>query len=56
MKKKTVRRPYYSRPIRRYAYPNAAEPGYFVGKLLDLLTAGASVMGTIVLLMYVLTF
>ena len=55
MKKKNVHRPYYYPPVRRYAYPNAAEPSYFAGKLLDLITAAASVMGTVVLLMYFLT-
>ena len=54
MKKKTVRRPYYSRPIRRYAYPNAAEPTYFAGKLLDGITAAVTCMGTVTLLMYFL--
>ena len=56
MKKRNVRRPYYTRPVRRYAYPNAAEPSYFAGKLLDAITAAVSVMGTVVLLMYFLTF
>ncbi len=56
MKKKSVRRPYYSsRAIRRYAYPNAAEPSYFLGKLLDGITAAVTCMGTVTLLMYFLT-
>lgn len=42
--------------IRRYSYPNAAEPGYFAGRLLDGITAVVSVMGTVTLLMYFLTF
>ena len=57
MKKRNYRRPYYSsRPVRRYAYPNAAEPGYFTGKLLDIITAAVTCMGTVTLLMYFLTF
>lgn len=56
MKKRTARRPYYSsHPVRRYAYPNAAEPGYFAGKLLDGITAAVTCMGTVTLLMYFLT-
>ena len=56
MKKKNTRRPYYSsRPLRRYAYPNAAEPSYFAGKLLDALTAAVTCMGTVTMLMYFLT-
>ena len=57
MKKKNNRRPYYSsRPMHRYAYPNAAEPSYFAGKLLDGITAAVTCMGTVTLLMYLLTF
>ena len=56
MKKRTARRPYYSsRQIRRYAYPNAAEPSYFAEKLLDGITAAVTCMGSITLLMYFLT-
>lgn len=56
MKKRIARRPYYSaRPVRRYAYPNAAEPGYFAGKLLDGATAAVTCMGTVTLLLYFLT-
>lgn len=56
MKKKNVRRPYYSsHPVRRYAYPNAAEPTYFAGKLLDGITAAVTCMGTVTLLIYFLT-
>ena len=55
MKKRNVRRPYYSaRPVRHYAYPNAAEPTYFAGKLLDGITAAVTCMGTVTLLMYFL--
>lgn len=55
MKKKKTYRPYFARPIRRYAYPNAAEPSYFVGKLLDGITAAVTCLGTVTLLMYFLT-
>jgi hypothetical protein len=55
MKKRNIRRPYYSsRPVRRYAYPNAAEPSYFAAKLLDGVTAAVSCMGTVTLLVYLL--
>ena len=56
MKKRSLNRPYYSaRRIRRYAYPNAAEPSYFAQKLLDGITAAVTCMGTVTLLMYFLT-
>lgn len=55
MKKKNSHRPYYSsRPIRHYAYPNAAEPSYFAAKLLDGITAIITCMGTVTLLVYFL--
>lgn len=47
---------YSARPIRRYSYPNAAEPGYFAGRLLDGITALVTCMGCATLLMYLLTF
>lgn len=47
---------YSTRPIRRYSYPNAAEPGYFAGRLLDGITAIVTGMGCVTLLMYFLTF
>lgn len=47
---------YSARRIRRYSYPNAAEPGYFAGRLLDGITAAVTAMGTVTLLMYFLTF
>lgn len=57
MKKRNQNRPYYSaRRIRRYAYPNAAEPSYFAQKLLDGVTAAVTCMGTVTVLMYFLTF
>ena len=55
MKKKTVRRPYYSRPIRRYAYPNAAEPGYFLNKALDYITVAVSGFGLATTLFFLAT-
>ena len=55
MKKKRTYRPYSSRPVKHYAYPNAAEPSYFAGKLLDWITAAVTCMGTVTLLMYFLT-
>lgn len=51
-KSKNIR---YYKP-RPYAYPNAAEPGYFKGKLLDALTAIVTGMGSVTLLLYLLTF
>lgn len=50
------RQKYSARPIRRYTYPNEAEPGYFSGRLLDGITAMVTCIGTITLLMYFLTF
>ena len=47
---------YSARRIRRYTYPNEAEPGYFAGKLLDGITAVVTGMGTVTLLLYFLTF
>lgn len=56
MKKRRTNRPYYSaRRIQPYAYPNAAEPSYFVRKLLDTVTAAVTCMGTITLMFYFLT-
>ena len=45
-----------TRRIRRYSYPNEAEPGYFAGRLLDGITALVTGIGTVTLLMYFLTF
>lgn len=39
----------------KYAYPNAAEPGYFLNKLLDVLTVIVSGFGFIVTLMFMAT-
>lgn len=56
MKKRRANRPYYSaRRIQPYAYPNAAEPSYFVRKLLDTVTAAVTCIGTITLMFYFLT-
>lgn len=54
---KTTRKnhPYSARPVHRYPYPNAAEPGYFAGKVLDLVTAAATCMGTVTLFLYLAT-
>ena len=49
-------RTYSARPVRRYPYPNAAEPGYFAGKLLDGITAAVTCMGTVTLFLYLATF
>ena len=48
--------PYSARPCRRYSYPNEAEPSYFAERLLDGITAVVTGMGTVTLLMYLLTF
>ena len=37
-------------------YPNAAERGYFAGKLLDILTAAAACMGFVTALICLLLF
>ena len=50
------RHSYSARRIHRYSYPNAAEPGYFAGRLLDGITALVSGIGCVTLLMYFLTF
>ena len=56
MKKRNVRRPYYSaRHVRRYAYPNAAERSYFTEKLLNGITAVVSCMGIVTILFFLIT-
>ena len=40
----------------RDPYPNEAEPSYFAGKMLDGITAVVTCLGTVTLLMYLLTF
>ena len=51
-----TRQSYFVRPRHNYTYPNEAEPGYFMGRLLDGITALASGIGVVTLLMYFLTF
>ncbi len=48
--------PYSTRRSRRYPYPNEAEPSYFTGRLLDGITALVTGMGSVTLLLYMLTF
>jgi hypothetical protein len=50
------RQNHLARPIRSYAYPNEAEPSYFIGRLLDGITAIVTGMGSVTLLLYLLTF
>ena len=50
------RHTYSTRRSRRYPYPNEAEPSYFIGRLLDGITAMVTCMGAVTLLMYFLTF
>jgi hypothetical protein len=54
--KRTRRRRYpYTRPVRRYAYPNAAERSYFTEKLLNGITAVVSCMGIVTILFFLIT-
>lgn len=55
MKKKNSRRTYSARPVRRYAYPNAAEPGYFLNKALDYITVAVSGFGLVTTLFFLAT-
>lgn len=56
MKKKSYSRASYSaRPVHRYAYPNAAEPGYFLNKILDFITVAVSGFGLITTLFFLAT-
>lgn len=55
MKKKVSRHPYSARHIRRYAYPNAAEPGYFFNKILDYITVAVSGFGLVTTLFFLAT-
>lgn len=54
MNAKKRRHPYSARRRWHYAYPNAAEPGYFAGKLLDGLTALVTGMGTVTVMIFLL--
>lgn len=47
---------YSTHRIRRYTYPNEAEPGYFIGRFMDCITVLVTGMGTVTLLLYFLTF
>lgn len=55
MKTKKRCRTYSARSVRRYAYPNAAEPGYFLNKLLDGITVAVSGLGLITTLLFMAT-
>ena len=55
MKKKSSRRTYSSPALRRYAYPNAAEPGYFLNKALDYITVAVSGFGLTTALFFLAT-
>jgi hypothetical protein len=55
MKRSRNHNTYFVRPVHRYPYPNAAEPGYFAGKVLDVITAAVTCMGTITLFFYLAT-
>lgn len=55
MKVIVKRHPYSARPVRRYAYPGAAEPRYFAEKLLDGVTAVVTGMGAIAVLFFLIT-
>lgn len=43
---------YSARGVQRYPYPNAADRSYFVGKILDGITALVTGMGTITVLFF----
>lgn len=54
--KTTKTRYSYSAPVvRSYPYPNAAEPGYFVQKFLDGVTAVVTGIGAIAVLFFLIT-
>ena len=55
MKKKTARRHHYSRPVKAYPYPNAAEPGYFLNKILDYITVAVSCLGLVTTFFFLAT-
>ena len=46
---------YCAPAVRSYPYPNAAEPGYFAGKLLDGLTALVTGIGVIAVMIFLIT-
>ena len=55
MKTVAANRNYSTRPQRSYPYPNAAEPGYFVDRLLDGITAMAICVGVVTVLFFLAT-
>ena len=55
MKKKPVRRTYSSRHLKRYPYPNAAEPGYFLNIALDYITVAVSCFGLVTTFFFLAT-
>lgn len=55
MKRTKRKHTYSSRPVRRYAYPNAAEPGYFLNRLAQGCVALVSVTGSVLFFALVLT-
>ena len=56
MKKKIRRRTYSAQPLHRYAYPNAAEPGYFLNKFLDYVTVAVSCFGIVTTLFFLVSW
>ncbi len=54
-KKRNCRSAYSAQHIRRYNYPNAAEPGYFLNKILDFITVAVSGFGLITTLFFLAT-
>jgi hypothetical protein len=50
-----MRRSYSIPKVRRYSYPNAAEPGYFLNKVLDGITIAVSGFGLITTLLFMAT-
>ena len=55
MKINTQNRDYFAHAIRSYPFPNAAEPGYFANRLLDQITAMATIVGVIVIFFFLAT-
>lgn len=54
--KRTKRRRYpYTRAVRSYSYPNAADRSYFQEKFLDSVTAVASCLGIVTILFFLIT-
>ena len=55
MKITVQNRNYFAHAIRSYPYPNAAEPGYFANRLLDQITAVATIVGVITIFFFLAT-